>query len=291
MTILVTGSTGTIGSQVIAKLANSGADVRALTRSPEKAQFPHGVTAVKGDLMDIDAMRAALQGVSSLFLLVPNGPDELTQAINTLNLAREAGVRGIVYLSVTRSDVYTDVPHFTAKHAAERMIEQLDLPATILRPSYFFQNDLTLKGPLVGAGLYVSPVGGKGISMVDAGDIADAAVKELLRRANAKAPLPRELYELVGPDSLDGATLADIWTAALSRPVRYLGDDLDAFEKQLKTVAPSWKAYDLRLMMYRYQQDGAAGSAGDIQRLTALLGRAPRSYRDFAIETARNWQS
>jgi uncharacterized protein YbjT (DUF2867 family) len=215
----------------------------------------------------------------------------LTQAINTLSLAREAGVRGIVYLSVTRSDVYTDVPHFTAKHAVERMIEQLDLPATILRPSYFFQNDLTLKNPLLGAGLYVSPIGGKGVSMVDTGDIADAAVKELLRRAHADTPLPRELYELVGPDSLNGAMLAEIWTDTLSRPVRYLGDDLDAFERQLAAVAPSWKAYDLRLMMRRYQQDGAAGSATDIQRLTALLGRAPRSYRDFAIETARSWQN
>jgi uncharacterized protein YbjT (DUF2867 family) len=291
MTILVTGSTGTIGSQVIAKLADSGVDVRALTRSPEKARFPQGVTAVKGDLMDVEAMRAALQGVSSLFLLVPNGSDELTQAINTLSLAREAGVRGIVYLSVTRSDVYTDVPHFTAKHAVERMIEQLDLPATILRPSYFFQNDLTLKNPLLGAGLYVSPIGGKGVSMVDTGDIADAAVKELLRRAHADTPLPRELYELVGPDSLNGAMLAEIWTDMLSRPVRYLGDDLDAFERQLAAVAPSWKAYDLRLMMRRYQQDGAAGSATDIERLTALLGRAPRSYRDFAIETARSWQN
>lgn len=291
MTILVTGSTGTIGSQVIAKLADSGADVRALTRSPEKARFPQGITAVEGDLMDVDAMRAALQGVSSLFLLVPNGADELTQAINTLSLAREAGVRGIVYLSVTRSDVYTDVPHFTAKHAAERMIEQLDLPATILRPSYFFQNDVTLKGPLLGAGLYVSPIGGKGVSMVDTGDIAEAAVRALLRREHAATPLPRELYELVGPDRLDGAALADIWSDALARPVRYAGDDLDAFEKQLKTVAPSWKAYELRLMMHRYQQDGAAGSAADIERLTTLLGRAPRSYRDFAKETARAWQA
>jgi uncharacterized protein YbjT (DUF2867 family) len=127
--------------------------------------------------------------------------------------------------------------------------------------------------------------------MVDASDIADAAVKELLRRARADAPLPRELYELVGPDSLNGATLADIWTSVLSRPVRYLGDDLDAFENQLKTAMPSWKAYDLRLMMRRYQQDGAAASSNDIQRLTALLGRAPRAYRDFAIEAARNWQS
>jgi len=43
MTILVTGSTGVIGSQVVANLAEKGAEVHALTRSPEKAKFPRGV--------------------------------------------------------------------------------------------------------------------------------------------------------------------------------------------------------------------------------------------------------
>jgi len=114
MTILVTGSTGQIGSAVVARLAKSGAEIRALTRSPEKASFPAGVTAVKGDLLDTETMRAALAGVSTLFLLVANEPDELTQAINTLSLAREAGVKGVVYLSVVRSAEYTDVAHFTA---------------------------------------------------------------------------------------------------------------------------------------------------------------------------------
>ena len=50
MTILVTGSTGAIGSQVVAHLAGNSADVQALTRAPEKTQFPAGVTPVKGDL-------------------------------------------------------------------------------------------------------------------------------------------------------------------------------------------------------------------------------------------------
>ena len=148
MSILVTGSTGRIGTQVVNQLAASGARVKALTRTPEKAGFPSGVDAVRGDLLDADAMRAALVGVKTLFLLVSNAPDELTQAINTLGLAHEAGVQGIVYLSVTRSAEFTDVSHFTAKHAVERMIEQMNLPATILRPSYFFQNDATLEVPL-----------------------------------------------------------------------------------------------------------------------------------------------
>lgn len=118
MTILVTGSTGNIGSLVVAGLASQGADVRALTRSPEKARFPESVTPVKGDLSDVDAMRAALSGIGTLFLLAPNVPDELTQAMVALNLARDAGVRGVVYLSVFKGAEYADVPHFTGKHTS-----------------------------------------------------------------------------------------------------------------------------------------------------------------------------
>ena len=291
MSILVTGSTGRIGSQVVAQLAASGANVRALTRAPEKAALPAGVTAVRGDLLDADAMRQALDGVKTLFLLVSNAPDELTQAINTLGLAREAGVTGIVYLSVTRSAEFTDVSHFTGKHAVERMIEQMNLPATVLRPSYFFQNDAAFKDPLTQAGLYVSPVGDKGVSMIDVRDIADAAVIELLRRDRAPAPLPRVTFELSGPDALTGASLAAVWTDVLGRDVRYAGGDLDAFEKAVKTRAPAWLAYDLRAMMRRYQADGAVAAPADLDRLTTLLGRPPRAYRDFARETARDWQS
>lgn len=291
MTILVTGSTGRIGTEVIRQLAQSGADVRALTRSPEKARFPQSVTAVKGDLLDADAMREALTGVDTLFLLVSNAADELTQAINTLSIARDAGVRGIVYLSVTRSAAFTDVAHFIGKYAVEMMIEQLDLPATIVRPSYFFQNDASLKDPLQHAGLYVSPVGDKGVSMVDVRDIADAAVIELLRRERSAVPLPRQTFELSGPDALTGSALAGIWAGVLQREVRYAGNDLDAFENTIKSFAPSWLAYDMRVMMHRYQQDGAVASAEDLQRLTHLLGRPPRSYQDFAAETAQQWNA
>jgi uncharacterized protein YbjT (DUF2867 family) len=141
MTILVTGSTGNIGSQVLAHLQGQGAEVRALTRTPEKARLPAGVTAVKGDLADPDSLRSALVGVSTLFLMVPNVADELTQAMLALNVARDVGLKGVVYLSVLKSEEYVDVPHFTGKYAVERMIEQGHLPVTVLRPAYFIQND------------------------------------------------------------------------------------------------------------------------------------------------------
>ena len=289
MTILVTGSTGTIGTQVLAFLEGHGADVRALTRTPDTAQFPAGVTAVQGDLADIDSVRAALHGVSTLFLLAPNAPDELTQAMLALDAARAAGVKGIVYLSVFKGEAYADVPHFASKATVERMIHAAGLPVTILRPAYFIQNDLRLKDALLGGGVYAMPIGDKGISMVDVRDIGEAAARALLRREQADAPLPHETYELVGPDALTGETISALWSDVLGRPIGYAGNDLEALEQRLKAFGPAWLAYDMRLMMHRYQQDGAIATDAEIARLTTLLGHAPRSYRAFAEETAAVW--
>jgi uncharacterized protein YbjT (DUF2867 family) len=291
MAILVTGSTGTIGSLVVACLAAKGADVHALARAPERARFPDGVTPVKGDLTDVDTMRAALAKARTLFLLNAVTPDEVTQALITLNLAREAGIQRIVYFSVFHSDTYTEVPHFTGKYTVERMIEQFELPATILHPNYFMQNDVNGKDALLGHGVYPVPIGNVGLSMVDTLDIAEAAALCLLRREQAAGPLPREAIELVGPDILTGEAAAAIWTKVLNKPVRYGGDDLAAFEHQFRAFAPGWIAYDLRLMFGRQQRDGMIAAQGDIDRLTHLLGHPLRSYHDFAVETAEQWQT
>jgi uncharacterized protein YbjT (DUF2867 family) len=289
MAVLVTGGTGTIGSHVLTQLQGHGVDVRALTRSPETAKLPAGVTLIRGDLADVDSVRTALTGVRTLFLLAPNVADELTQAMLSLSVARESGVTGIVYLSVFKGETYTDVPHFAGKYTVERMIEDLGLPATVLRPAYFIQNDLRQKEPLLNLGVYGAPIGSKGISMVDIRDIGEAAAIELLRRHRAATPLGRETYELVGPESLTGDSIAAIWSEALHRPVRYGGDDLLMLEKRLRSTLPSWHALDLRLMFSRYQTDGAIATAADVARLTGLLGRSPRSYRDFARDAAAVW--
>lgn len=289
MTILVTGATGNIGALVLDRLVREDVEIRALTRSPEKARLPEGVLPVRGELGDVDSMRAALGGVSTLFLLAANAPDELSQAMITLNLAREAGVRRLVYLSVFKSVEYADVPHFASKRAVERMIEASDIGAAILRPSYFMQNDLRQKAGLLGAGVYGMPVGRKGISMVDMRDIADVAASQLRLRHRTTNDLPTEIIELAGPDVLSGATLAQLWSDVLKRPVRYGGDDLAALEQRIRGFAPAWSAYDLRLMMRRYQDDGAVATPDDLARLTRHLGRAPRSYRDFALEAAAQW--
>jgi uncharacterized protein YbjT (DUF2867 family) len=285
MTILVTGATGNVGRQVVEHLVKRGADVRALVRDPSKADFPADVV-VQGDFLDIDTLRTAMSGVSTLFLLNAVVPDEFTQALVALNVARSAGIERIVYLSVIHADVYVNVPHFAGKFGVERMIEQMDFKATILRPAYFIQNDMMVKDVITGYGTYTMPIGAKGLAMIDVRDIAEIAALELLRREQTAEPLPISRINLVGPQTLTGADIAAIWSDVLARPINYGGDNIEGFEQNLKRFAPAWMAYDMRLMGERFLTDGMLPEAGDVDRLTALLGRPLRPYRDFALEVA-----
>ena len=289
MTILVTGSTGAIGSQVATYLASKGADVHALVRR-EPAKVPAGVKTVVGDMTDVDSMRAALAPVKTLFLLNAVTPDEVTQALTVLNLAREAGVEGIVYLSVIHSDKYTNVPHFTGKFTVERMIDSFDMPATILRPAYFMQNDAGLKDALVAHSVYPTPIGHVGLSMVDTRDLAEIAGIHLLRRARAADSPPRDMMDVVGPDVLTGEGIAGIWARILGKPVNYGGDDTAAAEKGMRAFLPAWMAYDMRMMMEQFQQVGMVAKPADAGALTRLLGRPLRSYEGFARELSEQWQ-
>jgi uncharacterized protein YbjT (DUF2867 family) len=286
MTILVTGATGTIGRNVVQQLVQRGASVRALVRDPGKADFPNGVDVVQGDLLDVDSLRSAFAGVSTLFLLNAVVPDEFTQALIALNTAREAGVDRVVYLSVIHSDVYVNVPHFAGKYGVERMIENMGFSATILRPAYFISNDLTVKDVVLGYGVYPMPIGAKGLAMVDVRDIAEIAAIELIHRKNTPRPLPLECINLVGPDTLTGLDVAAIWSDVLGRPIAYGGDDTAAFEQNLRNFMPGWMAYDMRLMSERFLSDGMVPEAGDVARLTTMLGRPLHSYRDFAAGIA-----
>lgn len=285
MSILVTGATGTIGSLIVQGLADAGADVKALVRQVGKREFPAGVTEVTADLTDVASMRAALSSVRTFFLINAVTPDEVTQALVALNLAREAGIERIVYLSVIHADKFTNVPHFTGKHTVERMIENHDIPATVLRPAYFMQNDLMVQETINNYSVYPMPIGSAGVSMIDARDIADVAVVELLRRDRASSALEQVTLELTGPQSLTGASVAQIWSSALGREVNYGGDDVTAFEGQLTSFAPGWLAYDMRLMMSGIQTFGMHSAEGTAERLHTLIGHPLRTYEDFVRET------
>jgi uncharacterized protein YbjT (DUF2867 family) len=285
MKILVTGATGHVGSELVKQLSVRNAKVRVLVRKSGTA-FPDGVEIAVGDLLDPVSVRNAMNGVDKLYLLNAVTPDELTQGLIAYDLARKMALSHVVYHSVFRAEQFKDVPHFASKVAIEGALRQFDIPFTIIRPNYFFQNDALLKDPLTTAGIYPMPLGAVGISAVDIRDVAEAAAVAL-----TSAGHEGKTYNLNGPEVLSGPKVASIWSNLLGKEVRYPGEDMDAFEEQMRSQqVPSWSAFDIRMMFQGYLERGFVAEEGDLEALTALLGHAPRRYQDFARETNVEWQ-
>jgi uncharacterized protein YbjT (DUF2867 family) len=284
MKILVTGGTGRVGSEVVKELQKRNADIRLLVRKDD-APAPAGVESAIGDLLDPVSVEKAMDGVDKLYLLNAVLPDELTQGLIAYDLAKKLKLRHVVYHSVFRVEHFKDVPHFASKFAMECALREFDIPFTIIRPNYFIQNDATLKDALTKTGIYPIPLGQVGISAVDIRDIAEAAAIALTSDGHFG-----KTYNLNGPDVLSGPKIASIWSGLLGKEIRYAGDDMDAFEQQMRKTGPSWSAFDIRMMFEGYLERGFTAEDGDLETLTKLLGHAPRRYEDFASETFLKWQ-
>ncbi|MGA2096303.1 MAG: NmrA family NAD(P)-binding protein, partial [Candidatus Acidiferrum sp.] len=200
-------------------------------------------------------------------------------------LAKKLKLSHLVYHSIFRAEHFKDVPHFAAKLAIESALREFDVPFTVIRPNYFIQNDATLKDALTKTGIYPMPLGPVGISAVDIRDIAEAAAIALTSDGHLG-----KTYNLNGPEVVSGPQAASIWSKVLGKEIRYAGDDMDAFEEQMRKRAPSWSAFDIRMMFQGYLERGFIAEDGDLATLTNLLGHVPRRYEDFARETSLNWQ-
>src|ERR1700722_6861187 len=286
MKILVTGGTGKVGSEVIKELVKRKVSVRAMVRKQDAtARMPEGVEVIEGDLLDPVSVRKALDRVDKLYLLNAVVPDELTQGLIAYDLAKKQKLKQIVYHSVFKVEKFKDVPHFASKFAIESALHEFDLPFTIIRPNYFYQNDVSLKDALTNAGMYPMPLGTPGVSAVDQRDIAEAAAIALTSEGHLG-----KTYNLNGPEILSGEKVASIWSGLLGKEISYPGEDLDSFEEQMRKSSPSWSAFDIRMMFQGYLERGFVAGDGDVETLTRLLGHEPRAYEDFASETMREWQ-
>ena len=284
MKILVIGGTGHVGSEVVKELKKRDADVRVLVRKADEKSLP-GVEMVVGDLLDPVSIEKAMKGVDKMYLLNAVTPDELTQGLIAYDLAKKLKLSHVVYHSVFRLEHFKDVPHFASKLAIESAIREFDVPFTIIRPNYFFQNDASFKDLLTKMSVYPNPLGLVGISAVDIRDIAEAAAISLMSGEHFG-----KTYNLNGPAVLSGPKAAAIWSKVLGKEVKYSGDNLDIFEEQMRKNAPAWAAFDIRMMFQGYLERGFVAEDDDAAILARLLGHEPRAYEDFANETMREWQ-
>ena len=166
--ILVTGGTGTLGSQVVPRLREAGRNVRVLSRHGHESG--DGVEYVTGDLLKGAGIELAVAGVETILHLAggPKGDDEATR--NLMRAALRAGTWHVVYISVIGAD-RVPLGWLKSKLAAERAVSDSGVPWTTLRSAQF--HDLLLTVVQKMSKMPVIPVpGGLRFQPVDSGEVA-----------------------------------------------------------------------------------------------------------------------
>ena len=207
--ILVVGATGRVGGAAVERLLESGFEVRALVRRPEKGErlSSSGAELAVGDATAPDTLGPAVRGCSGIFSALGAGPGRGTSEdieyrgnLNLLSAARSAGVERFVYSSVLMADhrLAQKVGAFREKARFEKeLLAARDVSSTILRPAIFME---TLHMMLRGSVAFVPGRQRHPVSWIAAGDIARAAVRAIQRDILGR-------HELAGPEpvSFDGA--------------------------------------------------------------------------------------
>ncbi|MCL4845368.1 MAG: NmrA family NAD(P)-binding protein [Acidobacteria bacterium] len=286
MSILVTGGTGAVGSNVVRNLIARSRTPRVMTRSPEKAaQVPAGAVGVVGDMGRPETLGPALAGIERVVLITALSEREEQEGLAVVTAAAAASVKRIVYMSVHDVHKVPEAPHFASKTAIQAAIERSGLEWTFVMPNNFYQNDYWFQQPITQYGVYPQPIGERGCQRVDTRDIADAMTTAVLEDGHAG-----ERYPLVGPEVWTGTSTAAAWSRHLGREVRYGGDDLDAWAAQAGQMLPAWLVADLKIMYGAFQKTGLPATDADLAQQERILRRSPRRFDDFAAETAAAWR-
>src|SRR3989454_9229658 len=211
--ITVTGSTGTIGSELVRLLSAAGVGARALHRDVRKTRALPNVTWVHADLDDARRLKVALDGTDRLFLLTGNEPDFARTQIGVVRAAEELGVKHIVKLSALGASDHSRSTIAGDHWAVEQALLSTRLQWTILRPHAFMQNWLGDVAESVRAeGVIYAPIGDGRVPFIDTRDIA-AVAAEVLLHAEAHAG---KKYALTGGAAIGYMDLAGVLSEAKS---------------------------------------------------------------------------
>jgi uncharacterized protein YbjT (DUF2867 family) len=257
-----------------------GQDVRVMTRSPEPADLPVGVTAVSGDLTVPQSLTTAFAGVDSLFLY-----PILTSLPDVVQAAARAGVQRIVMFTgawaagLTRRD--RESWTYPRYRAAEAAVMECGVPAwTILRPAPFATNLLWWAGSIRSDSVVRAPYAEGACPLIHQADIAASAVVTLTEPGHAG-----KSYVLTGPEVVTQAEQAATIAEAIGRPVRYEELTADQWRAAVGTTLRAGIVDDL----LREWSDTAADktSALPVQSTVAdLTGKPSRSLTEWALDHA-----
>ncbi|MFF9346489.1 SDR family oxidoreductase [Streptomyces sp. NPDC014734] len=211
--ILVTGATGNIGSALLGELHACGAGpLRGFTRDASRAAFPAEVEAVEGDFTVPGALKPALGGVRSLFLLSRVGPDA-----DILAAARRAGVEHVVLVSSITVRTHPHLGPADENRAVERLLKDSGMAWTILRPTQFASNALMWAAAIRDGETVRAPYADIGLPTIHPADIASVA-----RVALTEPGHRGRTYALTGPEPVTARQQVEAIAAALGREVPFI---------------------------------------------------------------------
>jgi NAD(P)H dehydrogenase (quinone) len=280
-TLLVTGASGHLGQRVIELLleANAG-HVIAATRTPEKLAHlaARDVEVRKADFDDPSTLIAAFAGVDRLLLIstdVVDGTDRRqVQHRNAVNAAAQAGIKHVVYTSLTRPEPGSPIAIAPDHHATEQALAASSLDWTVLRNNVYTDYQLPSLARAVATGQLVSAAGTGGVGYVTREDCARAAAAALAAHNDGRMTL-----DITGPAIVTQADLAQIASAITGRPVTYVPVTLDAIIAGMVAaglpppVAKAYASFDIGIA----QGTLAVASSA----VTDLTGKAPQSVYDY----------
>ena len=276
--VLVIGSSGKVGRQVLSQLQAKGAHVCALTREPATAHLPSQIDVVRGDLTVPESLETSLKDVDAVFLVWTAPPQ--TVALVLERIAKHA--QRIVFLSSPHKTAHplfqkAQPNPITALHRQiEQVIATLGLEWTFLRPGVFAANALRWWAPQIRAGDVVRwPHLAAVTAPVDERDIAAVAVRALCEDGHAGAE-----YVLTGPQSMSQFEQVSTLGRALGRSLHI--EEISPERSRIELFS-SWPvpAVDMLLTAWAAAIGQPACVTSDVAEIT---GAPARTFFEWAVD-------
>ena len=281
LTVLVTGATGTIGTELIKALTQTKLNVIAGSSSGKQVA---GVETRRVDFNDVNGMVAAFKGIDTLFLLLPFEEKMVEYARNAVDAAKQAGVRHILRTSGNGSDSSSATAISKVHGIVDDYIAQSGVPFTIGAPTIFMQNYINFYGGMIRGGALYLPNGEGKMSLIDVRDVA-AAYALILQNPAAHAG---KTYTLTGAEAVSDTDIAAIIGKKINKTINYVAVPDAAAAASMKEMGmPQWNVDTLLTLSQAVTAGYLENSTPDLE---ALLNRTPISFDQFATDYASAWQ-
>ncbi|MDF0681161.1 MAG: SDR family oxidoreductase [Candidatus Nitrosocosmicus sp.] len=291
-TILVTGATGTVGSEVVRQLSKvKNGIVRAAIHSPNKIDTlkqidNHRIEFVNLDYLESKTVHEALANVQKIFLVTTPSPNSVDITSNLVKEAKKNGIKYIVKLSVMNADAQPGYAMGKLHRLEEKIIEESNIPHTFLRPTSFMQNFVNYFGQTIrNQNAFYFHGGDVKIGFVDARDIATVAVK-ILTLDEDQYTYNHKSFNVTGQEMLSYNQAAEILSKEIGRKISYVDITGDDLRKGMKQSGMSDWLIDVIMDSLNYIIRGEYGSqTSDV--IEQITGRKPISFDQFVRDYSR----